>query len=453
MVETAEGGCLGPKDAAGGIEMRVIGFVDEDRDPFAPERYAAWLVTAAVLIAVPLVFDPLMKNTFRQPKEILFRGGGILLLIVFAFVWTKWKIQWNWVSLRKPVHLFPMLILCWTIVTALTSKNFLLSAESLITVICSIAVFFGVRFAVAARRSLSVIDVALAGAVINAILAILQEFDLWQPFTFPPNMAGHMATTALLGNPNDVGTFLLVPTVACVVGVAVLSGTRRWIYASIAAILVAGLLASGTRTALIALPPAVIVVIAKQSRRVTLILVPILALAVIPVTLPFTKVGQRFHTMITAAKERRYDTVFSQRMPGVLTAWDMFRNHPFVGVGPGAYKYLFRRYRVALSAEYPEQWTRSLPLSFSEAHNDHLQILAETGLPGYVLFLAALATVAFRRGRATVGADQAARFARILRVPMVIAIAIVALAQFPLQIAATRTELLYFAAIAVTWDE
>ncbi|HSP16196.1 MAG TPA: O-antigen ligase family protein [Thermoanaerobaculia bacterium] len=423
-----------------------------EQDLFASRRGWAWSIVASMLLIVPVAFDGVMKDAFRGPKEIAFRGGAILLFVIFCFLWTP-ALRLNWPAFRKPVILIPTSILLWASVTTLTSQNPRLSVDSLFTVVSSVIFFFGARFALKTRRTPIALDYVMVGPIINAILEMMQEFGFWQPFHFPTYLTGHAASTALLGNPNDVGVFLVLPAVVSVIAVATLP-ERRMVYLAIAAVIIGGLVVSGTRTALIAFVAAMIAAIVIQSRRVALILLAALFLAVIPVALPTTKPGQDVRALMKAAKLRQYDILFSERLPGFLAAVNMFRDHPFVGVGPGSYKFLYMPYRTALSAEYPPEWTKGQAANFREVHNDHLQIIAETGFPGYSLAIAAILVLALpaRKGLSTSG-DHMARFARSLRLPLVTAAAVTALAQFPFQLAAPRMAFLYFAAICVTFDE
>ena len=70
-----------------------------------------------------------------------------------------------------------------------------------------------------------------------------------------------------------------------------------------------------------------------------------------------------------------------QRLLPFLTAADMTRDHPLLGVGPGCFKYHYMAYRVAQRDRHPGAWTEGYPMNWGEAHNDHLQVAAETGLP------------------------------------------------------------------------
>lgn len=67
---------------------------------------------------------------------------------------------------------------------------------------------------------------------------------------------------------------------------------------------------------------------------------------------------------------------------------------------------------------------------FAQTHNDHLQLLAETGLPGYLFVIAGMGLLAVRIHRRSRG------IVRVLTVPLTILIMVTILAGFPLQLAA-----------------
>lgn len=413
----------------------------------------AWWIVAVSLFAIPLVIDPFAKDIFRFPKEMIFRASAIVLASLFGLRWISSRLSLGRIAFRDSAVLIPLAIVGWTVITTITSTNRRLSEESLITVICSVIFFFGSRLAIQGNPSMRALDVVLPAAVINAMLAIAQEFRLWQPFTFPVEWSGHMTTTALLGNPNDVAMFILPVTIACFVAMSVFSGLRKGAYLIVFLILLLALLACGTRGAIVALGVGVLASAVRLSRRNAGLLAFSLLLF-IGIAVSDSKLRGRFTGLVDASRNRRFDILFSQRLPAFLTAIEMTRDHPVTGVGPGAYKWKYMEYKIALAAKYPELWTRGWPALFRETHNDHLQILAETGVPGYTLFVLAAGAMLFglRRGQTPASANDNSfqTFVGHLRVPLGLSLVVVMLAQFPLQIAAPRVVILYFCALC-TW--
>ena len=231
-----------------------------------------------------------------------------------------------------------------------------------------------------------------------------------------PAAEGHYGSVGLMGNANDVGTFLAVPAVAAVVMAVTSIGKRRWIYLGVAVLLVSGMIASATRTALVAFVASMLVLAVVQARRAAVAIGVVLLVVGLAVLSPATTIGRSVRELGDAAMKRDYQRLFSERLLPFLAAAEMTRDHPLLGVGPGCFRYHFMAYRVALADEVPAEWTRGFPMNWGTVHNDHLQVAAEAGVVGYVLFLASLGLLA-RRSAAGEMTPRAA-FARTLRWPL-----------------------------------
>jgi O-antigen ligase len=421
-----------------------------------PERFA-FAVVCAIVIALPLTFDPLGQDIWRLPKELAFRASAILLAVAFSFVLpSRFRTRVTARRLLRPQFLLPLLAVIWAGITTLASTNRLLSVDSFWTVVCSGIVFIAV-FATLRDKGFLAVDVALIPAVINAILIALQEYGIWQPFRFSPEAIGHLSSSALIGNPNDVGAYLTIPAVAAAVATGAATGARRIAYLVVSLALGVGIIASGARGCIIAYGVALVVFLLSRSLRTAIGVTVLLILVSAAIVSPATLAGRRMRQLWTAAREHKYEVLFSERLPPFLCAIDMFRDHPIVGVGPGCFKFHYMAYRLALVRNYPESWTSGFPMNFGETHNDHLQLLAEAGIPAYLLFLGAAIVI----GRQSAIVDRESgrpqrvtrQFARDLALPLVVAMFLVTMTQFPLQIAASRLMFLYFAGLCMTWSE
>ncbi len=406
----------------------------------------ALAVLAAGALAIPTIVTS-GDDAFRLPKELAFRAEAILLLAVAVFWMTSRKRTWR---IGRGAELFvAAAIVGWTLLTTATATNRLLSVDSLITVVAA-AVIFIVTCVAAQELSLVALDVLMVGACANAAIVILQETNVWTPLAL--TVPGHYASVGLLGNANDVGTFLVAPAIAAVVVAVTSPGVRRWIYAFIGLLLGGGVVASGTRTALIALVAALIVFALLQSRRAAIVVVVALAILALPLLSRSTAIGSGVRDVAAAAKARDYQRLLSERLVPFLAAADMTRDHPLLGVGPGCFKYHYMAYRVELATHYPAAWTQGWPQNWGEVHNDHLQAASETGLPGYALFLGAIGVAAGigTRRRAAAASPEAA-FARALRWPLAAAAFAICLGQFPLELAAPRLMFLSLGALCIAW--
>ncbi len=87
----------------------------------------------------------------------------------------------------------------------------------------------------------------------------------------------------------------------------------------------------------------------------------------------------------------------SERQAFRQAAWNMFRTHPVFGVGTGNYGYLYNTYRPPGAEAFP---------FVAKAHNQYLEVLAETGMVGFAVLVLIIIRVpvmawqAFRANRA-----------------------------------------------------
>jgi O-antigen ligase len=329
-------------------------------------------------------------------------------------------------------------------------------------VAAALVVYIATRVIAPALR-MPVLLAVFAGAFANAVVVTLQELRIWNPFVFPPEVTGHSQSVGILGNANDVGTFLAAPAVVALIAAVAVRGWQRVLYGTAAAVLFAGVAMSQTRTAMVAFAAGTIVAALLRPWRQAIAVAVLLIICAAVALRPSTGIRTNFTRLATAARQRDYSTLFSERAVPFLSAIEMLRANPIVGVGPGGFKYQFMFTRLALEKRYPPSWTRGWPMNFGETHNDHLQVAAETGLPGYALLFAAIAYLAIparrRRDDTTPRTpEQTPRtreqtVGRAMRAPLAATFFVIALAQFPLQLAAPRLMFLTLGAIAISWDQ
>jgi len=403
--------------------------------------------TILIILAIGLIVLPMTvvrdgADAFRLPKELVFRAEAIVLL---ALLILSMRARHLTIARWRPEFGLTAAIVAWMMVVTATSTNRALSIDSLITILAGAVIFIATCLA-AESRSREAVDVLMIGCCVNAAITILQELNLWQPL---PASEGHYGSVGLMGNANSVGTFLVVPAVAAVVMATTSLGKRRWSYLGVAMLLVAGMIASATRTALIAFAASVLVLAVVQARRAAVVIGVLTLIVGLAVLSPATVIGRGIRELGDAAVKRDYQRLFSERLPPFLAAAEMVRDHPLLGVGPGCFRYHFMTYRIAQATKYPAEWTRGFPMNWDTVHNDHLQVAAEAGTVGYLLFLTSLGLLARR-----VPAEPAPRagFARALRWPLVTAIFVVSLGQFPFELAAPRLMFLTLGALCVTWN-
>ena len=161
--------------------------------------------------------------------------------------------------------------------------------------------------------------------------------------------------------------------------------------------------------------------------------------------------------MVVDVKNGQLDSLLSGRLLSFASAWQMFRDRPVTGMGPGTFGWHYFGYKLQLidSGKLTDT-TFSTLFNFEETHNDHLEVLSETGAVGYLIFAAALVYLASRSFRRRSDEDvetDRARFARLFAFPFAAAFAVVALAQYPMQLAASTAIYLFLIAMTVSWSE
>ena len=93
---------------------------------------------------------------------------------------------------------------------------------------------------------------------------------------------------------------------------------------------------------------ALIVFAIGHSRRAALAVGAILILFALVILSPSTSMGQGVRELAEAARQRDYQHFFPSGCSPFLSALDMARDHPLLGVGPGNFKYHYMAYRIAL---------------------------------------------------------------------------------------------------------
>lgn len=402
------------------------------------------------MIVLPLLVLP-GKDAFRLPKTMFLRA--IAIALVATWLITSDRSRWERIReavLEQKVLLLPILVLVWASVSAAFATSPVAARNATIN-IAAAGVFATALFLFMPPRKTSLYAL-LFPSLINAVSVMVQESGLWHPFA--DGLTAHMANGALLGNPNDVGAFLAAPALVSLAMIRHEHGLKRLIAAVVAVILVGGIAATQTLTALLALIAGVVTFVLLIPRRRWIWVAMMVGLLAAASFAP--PMRERIGRAFFLAETGDWNVAFTGRLSPFLAALEMFRERPIAGVGPGCFATEYLPYRFRADLRHPDltRWPSALGSapSFGEAHNDHLQILAELGIPGYLLFLWALVAIASASAiRQTPAGGERARdqaLGRSLGLPLAVLIGVLTAAQFPLQIAGPAAALI-FTAVAV----
>jgi putative inorganic carbon (hco3(-)) transporter len=182
-----------------------------------------------------------------------------------------------------------------------------------------------------------------------------------------------------------------------VVGIGRLHGWRRWVLVALVPVFVGSVILSQSRAGVAVLALVLLLLVVRASRRVRIVaLLGVLVLGGVVLALPtgywvrFVSIGQLQQGIVV-------DRSLLLRQHVLHAGWDIFRHHPWLGVGLGSFPTYAPRYM----------------LGAFKAHNSYLEVAAELGVLGIAAYLVwtgsaiAMAWGAARRWRAAgARADQ-----------------------------------------------
>lgn len=409
-------------------------------------RRLAWMTLCAVVAITPLVISLRGYDVFRQPKTLFLQAG---VLIVAALVTASALLSEGFAKTlqRRKVLLFAPLAVLWTIIVSATSLVPEVSRGATFTVFCY-ALLFWLSVELSRDNDLRMaLGAVLLPAVVNAVIVLLQATSIWQPFEI---MAGpeKLGNIGLIGNPNTAGTYLLVPTLFAIGGAVALRRFRPLLI-GVSLLLLVATFQTQTLAVIISLVVGLLALAATSGRNVRRAALALVIVAGVAFG-AYGPTRQRATTMVEIARAGDYPRLTSWRLPTAVTTFSMFASRPLTGIGPGVFKARYMEYRMALDERFPE-WMRPIGEPYQQAHNDHLQLLAEGGLPAYLLFVSFLVAVGRITWRSTKG-SEGSHLARAIAFPIAAAFATLTLGQFPLDLGAPVSAALFIAGIFSGWS-
>jgi O-antigen ligase len=397
------------------------------------EQLTYWLAVAAVF-ALPLVWNNDCTEAFRVPKREL-----------ALVIWATLAALFVAANIGRPAWRDPWW-LAWAGVAAGAVLSAAASAHPAVSLVRTVpfvlaALGWGALRQLSDRHRGRLVQLVITAATLQAVLSLLLVLPSFRPEAFGriDDFEERYVWIGTLGNPADVAVFL-VPPLLLAATLAISHQRRRWAHAGAAALMLAVILGTRTLSAAIALACGGAVLLWRfVPRRWRL---PAAAGAAL-LALAATVVGPlapRVTTAIDEVRDGGWSSIGSGRGAGYAAALGMIAARPVAGVGFGLFESNSFTYQ---SEEVLAQRARTLGLetSFGQAHNDVLQHVAETGLLGLLLAAAGIAW-AVRRGRR----DHSALPARL---PLLAAMAPLALLQFPTHLATIAAQWVVLAALAV----
>lgn len=365
---------------AGALAAAKLGF---DTNPFVGIEYTpAFIAFAAYLVAI---------ITFRFPI-----GTVSMSIALFTLMLEKQP-------LRLPgVATLSIALVAWALLGTMTTQypNSVIDAVSEFAKVC--AVIFVACNVIVTRARFRAVTV---GIIILYVLFPLRG-TIFAFFIYHGDVQGRAAWNYIYSNPNDLaGLCLLQLSVA----IGVLAVERRaWVRHGTKfaiGLLVLVIVLTQSRGAIIALGAFGLIGGRKYFRSIRAVL-SVLALAGLVYLIAPDSVWRRFSTIKTATSTEAMDpdlvdadtrsdqSSSQQRLAIWKVATEIVKENFFMGVGLGAYP-------DAHNVVSQRPGFDPLARGFRDTHSTYLNVLAETGIVGFVLFASMIITtlVSARRAR------------------------------------------------------
>jgi len=370
-------------------------------------RFLRWMLPVFAFL-LPLSVLPGLEQPFSRPKLVLW---GVLVLCGLLSCIPRLIAAWSGLPRVLSIGLAVWL----GVLGGAALWGEFASLESLFLPLAGVG-WLVLLMAIRPRPERLAGALVLSGVVVAAVaVAQFLRLDPFLLFGWLPDITtgSRMRVFATLGNPNFVAAFLcgLLPlTFWC------RSQVRgdRWLRTAFIALLILAILATGSRAPILGLVGASLWMIAL--RRKWWGALALIALSITVVAVPLSPA----RSLRTTLQGRTY--IGKVSAPHVA-------EHLLFGLGPGGFGAAFPAWEVRYWNAPRDTREREFAGLEDHAHNDYLEVLADTGLVGLLAF--AMVLIAFLRQawfRARAGGNPVAAGAST----GVVALATVALVDFPL---------------------
>lgn len=339
---------------------------------------------------------------------LAFVGLAIFTFFLVTARWAGFTEVGIWIALLgliiRPQNLrFPapagwaLAFLLWALVTSFFALSPETARAELLERLKSLIIFFAVINVLRTPRQLRFyILLVLVAFMIYPARGTLQNYVTGN------TILGRVIWNKIYSNPNDLGAMTLLTTGLALAIATVRTERRRvrWAVGLCVPVMIAIMLLTQSRGVFIGLivgfAPVLLAQIRKRPSFALPVIIAIIATGVlIPATVWHRLGGITKLTSTETIAEADPEGSAAQRFEIDKTAWRIFADHPLIGVGIGCYRQANDRYS-------PE-------LGKLDAHNTYMELAAELGLPGLLLWLGLVGSVLLqvKRYRRSFAADAA----------------------------------------------
>jgi O-antigen ligase len=390
-----------------------------------------------LLVTLPaVVVTPSASDAFRLPKLLLCE-----LLALLSLLFLSWrlrsveKVDWRRLF-RHPAFLAVAPFVVVASLSFFWSDHPRHVAQAVPSLWIGAAALVGWSLALRPGEHPAVLRALAVPAAVLSVVAVGQFHGVFSPFDFRDPLQERIRITSLAGGAFDLAAYLVLPALIAQLALR-RSGRRWWLWGVVLALAIYAIAVTQTLSAVLALLAGTFVLqlTLVPWRRVAAATAVIAVLAVV-VGLGVEPLRQRLDTKVASLRSGDLNRVLTGRLDGWRAAVWMFRQEPLTGIGHGAYRAEFGTAKLALLEEGKHFYRRQHQPYFSNAHNEFLEVAAETGWLGVMALLWGVGWLArelARRWREAAGSERRRRRVGLMAAG-VVALLVLAVTNFPLRL-------------------
>lgn len=390
-----------------------------------------WLV----LFAVAVVVIPTAQEAFRLPKLLVAETLALASVGILAIrLRHRERVQLEEIWQPPVVRAVLPFVLVATLGLAFTDHAAVVR-EGLADLWIGAAALVAWSLGLARERLRRLMAGLLLPAALLAVVAILQIHELARPLGFfGLERTPRMQWTSLAGNPGDLAGFLALAAVVAQAEIRRRRGAGRGVVFALLAVVLYALIATRTLAGIAAVLAGSVIfwALTGSGSRRRVLAVGVLAVGILVVAL-VGPVRSRLVGALEALRAGEVNRLLTGRLDGWRAALWMTAEHPATGVGHGAYGSVYGEAKLALATDGVEFSRAAQTAVFANAHNEVLEVMAETGLAG--LLALAFGLWMLIRCLRRIDAETGEAGDRGLAWGVVGVLAVLSLAHFPFRVA------------------